>query len=217
MAMANECDCRLSTHQQSPSAAGCRIFAPKPCELVAMKSIKPHSRIRRFRREAVYILLITAAAIGALVFFEPHAPSVGRYMISSGQAERPSDAPRIIRGGDAWNSSPRASTPRAPASQRPAAAPGAQLIDVVTRVRDGDTIVVGLIPIRIANLDCAETGTAAGERATRRMTELVRGQQLTCQLEGRRSWDREVGVCALPGGRDLGEILIAERFCTRWR
>jgi hypothetical protein len=59
--------------------------------------------------------------------------------------------------------------------------------------------------------------TAAGERATRRLTELVRGQQLTCQLEGRRSWDREVGVCALPGGRDLGEILIAERLCTRWR
>ena len=194
-----------------------RIFALKVNEHTAMRSIKPNSRMRRFRREAVYILLTTAAAIGALVFFEPHAPSVGRYMMSSGQPERPSDAPRIIRGGDAWNSGPRAATPRAPASQRPAAAPGAQLIDVVTRVRDGDTIVVGLIPIRIANLDCAETGTVSGERATRRMTELVRGQQLTCQLEGRRSWDREVGVCALPGGRDLGEILIAERFCTRWR
>lgn len=194
-----------------------RIFALKINEPAAMRSIKPNSRMRHFRRQAVYIVLTTAAAIGALVAFEHHAPSIGRYMMPSGEAERPSDAPRIIRGGDAWNSGPRAFTPRAPASQRPAAAPGAQLIDVVTRVRDGDTIVVGLIPIRIANLDCAETGTAAGERATRRMTELVRGQQLTCQLEGRRSWDREVGVCALSGGRDLGEILIAERFCTRWR
>ncbi|HMR11935.1 MAG TPA: hypothetical protein PKA88_39405 [Polyangiaceae bacterium] len=54
-------------------------------------------------------------------------------------------------------------------------------------MRDGDTNLVGLILIRIANLDCAETGTVAGERATRRMSELVRGQQLTCRLEGRRS------------------------------
>jgi len=111
-----------------------------------MRSIKPNMRIRRFRRQAVYFLLTTAAAIGALVAFEHHASSVGRYMMSSGQAELPSGTPRILRGGDAWNSSPRASTPRAPASQRPEAAPGSQLIDVVTRVRDGDTIVVGLIP-----------------------------------------------------------------------
>ena len=33
----------------------------------------------------------------------------------------------------------------------------------VTHVRDGDTIVVGVTPIRFANLDCAELGTAAGE------------------------------------------------------
>lgn len=43
-------------------------------------------------------------------------------------------------------------------------------------MRDGDTIVVGLIPIRIANLDCAETGTAAGERATRRLIGVLGAQ-----------------------------------------
>lgn len=93
----------------------------------------------------------------------------------------------------------------------------AQLIDHVTRVRDGDTIVVGLIPIRIANLDCAESGTAQGERATRRMKQLVSGQTLACRLYGRRSYDREVAVCALPDGRDLGEVMIAEGMCKRWR
>ncbi|MCL4069282.1 hypothetical protein M3484_22245 [Pseudomonas sp. GX19020] len=95
-------------------------------------------------------------------------------------------------------------------------APSARLIDRVTRVRDGDTIVVGLIPIRIANLDCAESGTFSGERATRRVKQLVNGQTLTCRLEGRKSYDREVGVCSLPDGRDLGEIMIAEGACKRW-
>lgn len=93
----------------------------------------------------------------------------------------------------------------------------AVLIDRVTRVRDGDTIVVGLIPIRIANLDCAEGGTAAGDRATRRAKQLIAGQMLMCRLEGRRSYDREVGICSLESGQDFGEALIAEGYCSRWR
>lgn len=91
------------------------------------------------------------------------------------------------------------------------------LIDRATRVRDGDTIVVGLIPIRIANLDCAEAGTRAGEAATQRAKQLVAGQMLTCRLEGRQSYDREVGVCTLSDGRDFGEVLIREGYCGRWR
>ena len=94
---------------------------------------------------------------------------------------------------------------------------GSMLIDRVTRVRDGDTIVVGLIPIRIANLDCAESGTAAGERATRRAKQLVANQTVQCRLEGRRSYDREVGVCALADGQDFGQVMISEGYCSRWR
>lgn len=56
-----------------------------------------------------------------------------------------------MRGGDAWNGSPQAPTLRASATQRLAAEPGAQLVDIVTRLRDGDTIVVGLISIRMAS------------------------------------------------------------------
>ena len=131
-----------------------------------------------------------------------------------------SDQPRITRGGDAWSGTTggarRVAVPQ-PAYLEATVEPNALLIDVVTRIRDGDTIVVGLIPIRLANLDCAESGTVAGERATARITELVRGQQLNCMLEGRRSWDREVGVCALPSGQDIGEVLIREGACERWR
>lgn len=90
------------------------------------------------------------------------------------------------------------------------------LVDRVTRVRDGDTIVVGSIPIRIANLNCAESGTWAGERATQRMRALVQARTLGCRMEGRRSYDREVGVCDLQGV-DIGEIMISGGYCRRWR
>ncbi|WP_176559593.1 hypothetical protein [Rubellimicrobium roseum] len=49
------------------------------------------------------------------------------------------------------------------------------------------------------------------------MRDLVRSQAVTCNLEGRRSYDREVGTCALTdSGQDVGEILIGEGVCGRW-
>ncbi|MFZ3582171.1 thermonuclease family protein [Loktanella sp. DJP18] len=87
----------------------------------------------------------------------------------------------------------------------------------VTHVRDGDTIEVANVPVRIANLDCAEMFTAEGRVARERMAQLVRGQQLACDLEGRMSYDREVGTCALiSSGEDIGETLIREGICGRW-
>lgn len=183
-----------------------------------MRARRRQSASRRIARALTHA---GATAIVALEVWHYGAQSLGAaakgfFPTSAG----PTEPPRITRGGDAWQGSSgsarRVAAPRAEPTSS-SAAPGAQLIDVVTRIRDGDTIVVGLIPIRIANLDCAERGTTTGEEATRRITELVRGQQLVCTLEGRRSWDREVGVCALPGGHDVGEMLIAEGYCERWR
>ncbi|MFD2854463.1 thermonuclease family protein [Seohaeicola zhoushanensis] len=124
--------------------------------------------------------------------------------------------PRILNGGGAWGGGGSVSTKTARTTQ-PGSRPGSILLDRVTRVRDGDTIVVGLVPVRIANLDCAEAGSAAGDRATAQISRIVAGVQLRCTLEGRRSYDREVGVCALPDGRDIGEMLIAGGYCQRWR
>jgi len=87
----------------------------------------------------------------------------------------------------------------------------------VTHIRDGDTVEVAGVPIRFEKLDCAESGTAAGERATRAMRALVSGQELTCRLEGRKSYDREIGTCALSDGRDIGRYMIAEGYCGRYR
>lgn len=93
---------------------------------------------------------------------------------------------------------------------------GPDLSGRVTHVRDGDTIEVSGVPVRIANLDCAESGTAAGERATERMRQLANLGPFFCRLDGRKSYDREVGLCHLADGRDVGEVLIGERQYGRW-
>lgn len=88
----------------------------------------------------------------------------------------------------------------------------------VTHIRDGDTIEVAGVAVRIANLDCAARDTRAGQEALAAMRDLVAGQEVACALEGRRSYDREVGTCALGlTGEDLGERLIADGSCERWR
>jgi ribosomal protein L37E len=88
------------------------------------------------------------------------------------------------------------------------------VIGVVTRVRDGDTIVVGRTPIRFSDVDCAESGTPSGERATAALRQIAEGRHVRCRLLGRRSYDRELGTCALGDGRDLGRTLVAQGLCT---
>lgn len=94
---------------------------------------------------------------------------------------------------------------------------GKRLAGTVTRVRDGDTVEIAGVPVRIANLDCAEKGTDAGEKATRVMLRLAEAGPLACNLTGRRSYDREVGTCRMADGRDIGQLLISEGVCNRWQ
>lgn len=89
------------------------------------------------------------------------------------------------------------------------------LAGAVTHVRDGDTIEVEGIAVRISNLDCAELDTVEGEAAKIWMAELLAGSRVDCLLTGRKSYDRELGTCRF-GGTDLGEIAIGEGVCARW-
>jgi len=168
-------------------------------------------KVTKFRRRKIgwsfFLPIIGCAVLLSAIALRPEHQIAVRQDASK---------PRILRGGSAWSGG-NAWKGRHGTRETSAASPGSQLIDSVTRVRDGDTIVVGLIPIRIANLDCAERGSASGDRATQKITRIVKGVQLQCSLEGRRSYDREVGVCRLPDGRDIGEILIAGGYCARWR
>jgi len=78
----------------------------------------------------------------------------------------------------------------------------------VTVVRDVDTIVVAGTPVRLNGLDGPEVSTRSGREARTFMTRLVRGETVTCQLNGERTHDRWVGVCYLDG-QDIGAIAVA--------
>jgi micrococcal nuclease len=105
---------------------------------------------------------------------------------------------------------------------RPAAAaakcPRGTLTGQVTHVRDGDTIVVGRMPIRLNGLAAPEADEPVGAAATQVMIELVQGRTLRCELDGERTHDRCVGVCYLDG-QDISEVMVRRglaRDCPRF-
>lgn len=84
------------------------------------------------------------------------------------------------------------------------------------RVVDGDTLVVAGVRVRIANLDCAERDTAEGQAASRAAGRILRdGARVACDLPGRRSYNREVGTCAIDGA-DFGRSMVRGGHCGRW-
>jgi micrococcal nuclease len=88
----------------------------------------------------------------------------------------------------------------------------------VTVVRDVDTIVVAGIPVRLNGLDGPEVSSRIGREARAFMTRLVRGETVSCQLNGDRTHDRWVGVCFLDG-QDIGAIAVANGHaldCARY-
>lgn len=78
----------------------------------------------------------------------------------------------------------------------------------VTVVRDVDTIVVAGTPVRLNGLDGPETSTRIGREARAFMDRLIRGETVTCRLNGERTYDRWVGVCFLDG-QDIAAIAVA--------
>lgn len=88
----------------------------------------------------------------------------------------------------------------------------------VTVVRDVDTIVVAGTPVRLNGLDGPETSSRIGREARAFMNQLVRGETVTCRLNGERTHDRWVGVCFLDG-QDIGAIAVANGHaldCARY-
>jgi endonuclease YncB( thermonuclease family) len=76
--------------------------------------------------------------------------------------------------------------------------PRGTLAGEVTYVRDGDTIVVGTMPIRLNGLAAPEGDEPGGAAATRAMVELVQGRTLRCELDGDHA--RPLRRCLLPRG-----------------
>jgi micrococcal nuclease len=81
------------------------------------------------------------------------------------------------------------------------------LTGTVTHVRDGDTIEVGKIPIRLNGVSAPELKEPLGKQSKQFMRDLVDGKTVRCELNGKKTYDRFVGACYL-GGKDIGVAVI---------
>jgi endonuclease YncB( thermonuclease family) len=105
----------------------------------------------------------------------------------------------------------------------PWSAPAAQrfsgpLVGEVTYVRDGDTIELGDMAIRLSGLAAPEWNDPGGTEARQAMIELARGRRVRCELDGTRTYDRCAGICYLDGA-DISEIMVHRglaRDCPRY-
>lgn len=75
-------------------------------------------------------------------------------------------------------------------------------------VIDGDTIVINRIKIRLAGIDAPELDQPWGQKSKWKMVSLCKGQTIRCELTGETSYDRLVGTCFLPDGRDIGAEIV---------
>ena len=92
--------------------------------------------------------------------------------------------------------------------------PGTLLEGQVTHVRDGDTIEVNGIAIRLSALDCPERGTSEGESANE-VAQNFLWAEATCELTGAKTYDRLVGYCIV-GGQDFGLFMMRNSACKVW-
>ena len=81
------------------------------------------------------------------------------------------------------------------------------LTGTVTKVRDGDTIEVGKIPIRLKGVSAPEMRDPLGPKSKSFMTDLVMGKRVRCELNGSKTHDRFVGICYLDE-QDIGATVI---------
>ena len=88
------------------------------------------------------------------------------------------------------------------------------LSGTVTYVRDGDTIEVNGIAVRLSALDCPENGTQQGNKATK-IAKQFQGLKAQCKLTGAKSYDRLVGYCSI-GGSDFGLFMMQNSSCKVW-
>jgi endonuclease YncB( thermonuclease family) len=79
---------------------------------------------------------------------------------------------------------------------------------LVTKVRDGDTIEVADLPVRLNGIAAPELDEPEGPEARDYMRDLVIGREVRCELNGERNYDRVIGICFLDG-EDIGGLIIS--------
>ncbi len=85
-----------------------------------------------------------------------------------------------------------------------------------TYVRDGDTIIVNRVPVRLQNLNCPELDEPGGQAAKHTMSLLVANEIVTCSFAGRHSYDRIIGRCHV-NDESLADLMRQHGHCrSRW-
>ena len=91
---------------------------------------------------------------------------------------------------------------------------GTLITGTVTHVRDGDTLEVNGVAIRLSALNCPENGTQKGKYATK-VAKQFEGAKITCELTGARTYDRLVAYCAIDEV-DFGQYMMQNSSCKFW-
>lgn len=79
---------------------------------------------------------------------------------------------------------------------------------LVTSVTDGDTFRIGSVRVRIWGIDAPERNEAGAGAATRALTALAAGREVTCRLRDIDRYGRAVGQCFV-SGRDVAAELVS--------
>lgn len=95
----------------------------------------------------------------------------------------------------------------------------------ISKIRDGDTFLIGNQPIRICGIDAPERGTKAGKQSTKYLRKMTIGKSLRCIPVGegtvcdgrsrRTNRDRIVAQCFIQG-RDIAEMLVRSGNACDW-
>lgn len=76
-------------------------------------------------------------------------------------------------------------------------------------VRDADTLVVAGVPVRLNGIDAPEPNQPYGLEARVFMQSLVAGRTVLCQLNGERTYDRQVGTCFIDVNGETIDVAAA--------
>lgn len=95
-----------------------------------------------------------------------------------------------------------------PLHRPPPPVPASHQLKGKAYIIDGDTIVVDKVKVRLAGIDAPELDQPWGQKSKWEMVNICKGKVIRVDLTGETSYDRLVGTCYLPDGRDIGAEII---------
>lgn len=154
-----------------------------------------------FSRAAINVLFSCALAFLMPQHAKAHSGGLNRQGCHAGSQPYHCHRPQVPPTSDASRSTDSSTQ-------------GRVISGVITSIRDGDTFLLGSLPIRLAAVDCPENNTEAGQRAALYLRTYT-SARVTCELTGATTYDRSVAYCSIDG-RDIGQLLFANTQCRLW-